>query len=542
MLVYANSFSLNPENGIDDVIQQIATWVGSTRKSYVDPLRLGAGIKELRFSDGAFLSSLATLDDQGSPIYPYYFSAKFAHGQPGVPGRRWVTEIGLKQAAAGQEILCSILLRTDEISTKVKDPIQVTRPRIVEFIVDRCRPSGDTPGLSVIKLTETNASGFEYEIERPTRRHPIVEVSCDREGRFPVSSSRLRSVLVGIAQVIEVPAEANTYRIEEILGRRYSAFGGAINVISPYRATESGGFSKTTLFTADHLSDLGEAGLSIESEILAVVTHQTNLPHSWRHISHDSVREALLHIRLQKAKAASASDGALDAGAYDELLQEAAVQLASKDKDLAEARSEIEARDASLDQITAENDRIAAENESLKYSLNSIQSKSRVGASSEVLSPDVAESFKAALERTPSLEQGLLIVGTLYVERLVILDTAYSSAKDSDRGGFLYGAKALEMLRSLADGYWSDLVAGKSDQQARARFGKNGFASKEAETLSDDGRKRRTFQYGDQSILMEKHLKHGVKDSYAETVRIHFEWLPDEKVIVIGHCGKHLDF
>jgi hypothetical protein len=540
MLVYANSFSLNPAGGIDDVVQQIASWIGSTRKSFVDPGRLGDGIRELRFSDGAFLSSLATLDDQGKPIFPYYFSAKFAHGQPGVPGRRWVTEIGLKQPTADQEILCSILLRTDEISAKVIDPVQVTRPRIVELIANRCKPGSETPGLSIIKLSEGNASAFGYEIERSTRRHPIVEISCDRNGQFPVLPERLRSVLVGLAQVIEIPATANTFRIEETLGRKYSAFGGAINIISPYRATESGGFCKTLLFTPDQLSELTETGLSIESEILAVVTHQTNLPHSWRHISNDSVREALLRIRLEKA--ASATDGILDAEAYDQLLQEAAEQLASKDKELADARLEIEARDANLDRIAAENDRISAENESLKYNLASVQSRDRGVVAADALSSELVEALKAALEKTPSLEQGLLIVAALYGDRLAILHTAYSSARDSDRGGFQYGAKALEMLKSLADGYWSDLFSGKSDQQARARFGKNGFASKESDTLSDDGKKRRTFRYKDQDALMEMHLKHGVKDSYAETLRIHFEWFPEEKVIAIGHCGKHLDF
>ena len=43
-------------------------------------------------------------------------------------------------------------------------------------------------------------------------------------------------------------------------------------------------------------------------------------------------------------------------------------------------------------------------------------------------------------------------------------------------------------------------------------------------------------------MVMEKHLKHGVKDSVAETLRIHFEWVADQKKLVIGHCGKHLDF
>jgi hypothetical protein len=82
----------------------------------------------------------------------------------------------------------------------------------------------------------------------------------------------------------------------------------------------------------------------------------------------------------------------------------------------------------------------------------------------------------------------------------------------------------------------------QSDQQARAIFGKNGFAAKEAETISAQGRRRRTFGYGDRDIFMEKHLKYGVKDSAAETLRIHFEWLPDKKQILIGHCGKHLNF
>jgi hypothetical protein len=532
MLVYANSFALSPTNGFSDVIVQIASWVGSTRKSYVDPARLGAGIKELRFTDGASLSSLATLNDQGEPDFPYHFCARLMHGQPGVPGRRWVTEVGVRQEASSQEVFCSVLLRTDEISAKVTVPVQVTRPRIVEQIVTRCEPARHTPGLSVIELTEENAAAFGYEIEREARRHPIVEVSCDQTGRFPIAPERLRSVLVGLAQVIQIPPEVNTYRLEEVLGRRYSAFGGAINIIYPLRATESGSFCKNVLFKPDQLAELVEAGVAIESEVLAVVTHRTNLPHSWHHVSTESVREALLRFRLQRA--VSAVPGSTDVTVYEVLLQEAADQLANKDRDLTSARSDIEARDASLD-------RIAAENESLKYSLSAVQSRSADEISATSISEDVASAFRALLSDRPSLEQVLVIVGALYSDRVVILDTAYSSARDSDRGGFQHGDKALDMLKALADDYWSDLVAGKGDQQAKSRFGKNGFAAKEAETLSAEGRKRRTFRYQEQDMVMEKHLKYGVKDSYAETLRVHFEWLPKDRKIVIGHCGKHLN-
>ncbi len=83
---------------------------------------------------------------------------------------------------------------------------------------------------------------------------------------------------------------------------------------------------------------------------------------------------------------------------------------------------------------------------------------------------------------------------------------------------------------------------GTGDQHAKNVFGLKAYAASEADTLSIDGKKRRTFHYLSQPKLMEKHIKHGVKDSAAETLRIHFEWIAAEKKIIIGHCGKHLDF
>jgi hypothetical protein len=65
------------------------------------------------------------------------------------------------------------------------------------------------------------------------------------------------------------------------------------------------------------------------------------------------------------------------------------------------------------------------------------------------------------------------------------------------------------------------------------------YAAREAEILSREALKRRTFKYRGSAVEMLKHLKIGVKDT-AETLRIHFEWFADESKIVIGHCGSHL--
>jgi hypothetical protein len=59
----------------------------------------------------------------------------------------------------------------------------------------------------------------------------------------------------------------------------------------------------------------------------------------------------------------------------------------------------------------------------------------------------------------------------------------------------------------------------------------------ESDTVSNNkrGRKLRTFVYNGQPVEMLPHLKIGVKDSEYETLRIHFMWDADARVIVIGH-------
>lgn len=107
---------------------------------------------------------------------------------------------------------------------------------------------------------------------------------------------------------------------------------------------------------------------------------------------------------------------------------------------------------------------------------------------------------------------------------------------------FARGKRLSSYCKKLVTEYWQQLADGKSDQQAKAVFGQNAYSANEASALSNDGKRRRTFSYRGRDFLMEKHLKHGVKDSLAETLRIHFEWVAAEKKIIVGHCGKHLDF
>lgn len=536
MLVYANRFVFEPEDGPEQIIQLVAKWVGQRAKSYVDPARLAEGIRELRLKDGSSLSSRATVLGEKQIAYPYFFCAQLSHRDEKVSGRKWITEVGLRQESADKPVECSLLLKTDEVSARVTAPIQVTRPKLVEQLIKACNPVGQTPGLVVKQLNEESSTAFLREVERGERDHPIVVISPVRDGAYPVEPERLRSILIGLADVVEVPASADTFAIEEVVSRRYMAFGGAVNIVFPARRGDRGWFCETVLLRHDEIADILAGGNTLESEVLAVITHRTNLPYSWRHISQEMVGQAVLRAQLARMiERAKGGDHSAELAEYIALLETADQELQAKDNELARMRSEYEAKDQEARKFQAD---IA----NLKHALSGLQENDDgQDELADALAP-LRESITSVLKGSPSLQQVLELISTLYTDRVVILETAMISAKESDRGGFRQGAKAYELLSKLTTEYWQALADGKGDQQAKSVFGHNAYAANEASALSNDGKRRRTFDYRGRGFLMEKHLKHGVKDSLAETLRMHFEWIASEKKLVIGHCGKHLDF
>ncbi|WP_230945981.1 hypothetical protein [Burkholderia territorii] len=427
---------------------------------------------------------------------------------------------------------CTFLLKTDEASARVSSPIQVTRPRIVLDVVTQCQPVGTTPGLKIKQLNENSAAAFLAEVEREDRGCPIVVISARKDGTYLVQPERIRSLLVGIADVVQVAPIANTFEIEKTLGKKYGAWGGAINVLYRSKVGRDGIYCDSSLYRPDRLADLAEAGINLDSEILSAVTHQTNVPTSWRHISLSVVDQAVLRGQLSRAvESAKQTDG--DAG-YIKLLEDAMDQMTAKDQSISELRAQVQEQDERINELEASV-------QGLKYSLAGL-SHSAAGPDDEGLEliQPLRDAVSMVVEGDPTLEQSLTIIRSLFPDRIVVLDSAVSSARESET--FRYGKKGFDLLWKLANNYWPAVAGGGGDAEGRKVFGQKAYAQNEAGALSNDGKRRRTFEYKGQDILMEKHLKIGIKDSVAETLRIHFEWVGADNVIVVGYCGKHLDF
>ncbi|WP_243041158.1 hypothetical protein [Dyella sedimenti] len=529
MLVYCSKLVLSAKNGSESIVQQVARWMGSLGGSFVDPIRLESGIRELVLAKGQRVQARTNQIGESSPkAYPYLFCTKFSHADQTVSGRRWVTEIGIRQDGEDEDIECSFLLKTDEISARVTAPIQVTRPRLVDELAKNCSPTPATAGTRIKTLDVASAHAYLAAVEREDRSAPLVVTSCTIKGEYMISPDRLKSLLIGLADVVDIPNGTDTFTLEDIVGRRYSAWGGAINIIFPPRPGASGGTCESVLFRPAQLADMLESGTNIESEVLAAITHRTNLPMSWRHISLEVVQQARLRNQLAQAIADSKTDE--QNSVFTDLLIEADKELSSKDKEISELRSILEESSADLRKSRAEVD-------TLNHALDA-RANTAFNESEEI--QKLRRIVFPLLNGSPSLEECLDFVEFMYGSRVIVLPSARKSAQDSS--DFKYGKVAIDLLAKLADGYWEALNEGKPDAQAKSVFGRDDYAAQESKKLSADGKSRRTFQYKGQPILMERHLKHGVKDSSAETLRIHFEWVAPEKRIVIGHCGKHLDF
>jgi len=535
MLVYANSLKLEPEDGIEQIVKIVAKWVGkvSGPGSYVEPKKLLQGIKEFKLKDGVTLTARSMLDRPDTAEFPKFFSARFSHPDSDVPGRRWTTEIGLRHDSHNSPIDCSIILKTDEISARVNAPVKVTRPRLMLSLFEKCRPTSETPGLFLKKLCDQSYSSYLAAVVSEDRRHPIVLVSCDQEGKYLIEPERVRGVVIGLADVYFVGHGVDTFNLEGLVGRRLIAFGGAIRIVFPKR--KGGDFYESILLSGESLSDLAKEQGAIESEILAMITHRTNIPLSWRHISLEFVNQVMLRSKLKSAVDKRSNERyANDKDDNLELLELACADLSERDNQILSMQDQLE-------EYQYDCRRLQSVVDSLQYSLSGKQDAS--DPNEEVLKALqlIRDSLRKLEKNELCLEGALRICSILYQDRLIVLDSAYKSAQESDISGFHNVSKAYDLLIKLADSYWESLNAGGGDQQAKEVFGNKSYAANEA-NLSLEGQRIRKFLYKGKYVQMDKHLKYGVKDSPATTLRIHFEWFAETRRIVIGHCGRHLDF
>ena len=530
MLVYGTKLWFSASTEFRPALTVVSRWLSRKVGQQLNPDRFLDSF-DRTYKDSHQVRSIGATDD-----FPKVVALSYSHPDSSVGGRLWTTEVGFRRAHEGADLECTVLLTTSEISARVTEPVKVTRPQLVTELVAKCELSNATNGTRIHTLGTDGADALRHVVLDSHRNYSLVVLSADRDGEYPADAERLSSLLLGLADIVVIRPEADTFWLARAVGKEFVPYHGAVRLLYPVVRRFDTTSVPTRLLTGLDIAALTSSGLTLESELLSLVVHRSNLPLSWSHITLQVARDLRMQRALAQKRAEAARSG--DAREYARSLDEL---IALANKEIAEKNASI----ASLEKLVAAQDdkerELRYDNEALKHRLSEAGRSSPASPMNEEQRRRVGNAVRSAAGGQLSPEVCLQLLEHLYSDRVEILPEAWTSARDSN--AFKYGAQLFELLDLLATEYWEALATGKPDADARHCFGK-AYAAKESETVTKrkDARDRRTFLFRGSPLVMYKHLKIGVKDSAAETMRVHFEWIAAETLIVIGHCGRHIPF
>lgn len=519
MLVYANYLELKGEGSYQAVFSSLCGWLKKKTKASIKPSDL-TGSNKFNFDNVWIATEAANLEK------PHLYAVTVKHPDNDVRGRQWIVEVGVR--IFDDKTSVSVVLKTDEMSSLVTSNVFTTRPLLVRYIVENSELAAGTCGVSprVLENETDSYRGLLYDIERIDRDYPIVLVSPNRHGECLVDISRLQEQLTGLAQVVEVSSECNSYDMVDVLSQRFSSWNGAVNIIyTPFK----NGHVRNKLFQSNFLGERFSTEKELISFLLSTVTHNTNIPKIRKQIRPEgvkakSLRERLL-ARMSNREEASSED-------IEELLEIAVNQETQFKADI----DRIE-----LEKLQLEESKDVLENElsSAKWKIDSLKRQLQgVGYSSSSL--DTTELFSVACRvDEPMPNECITIIESVLGDKVTFLDSAVDSAKRSTN--FKRGRVLLDMLRKLVVEYLPLYLEG-GDNKARFVFTNKQYAANESETVVNNPElaKTREFIYKGSVVHMWQHLKVGIADNPDHTIRVHFLVDKEAGKVVIGYCGEHL--
>lgn len=539
MLVYANFLRFHGPDAPAAVFKAVGAWLKHQLGYGLHPKDLTKngqheGQRGAAKSSKSWLQILTATGDQ-----PELFCWILKHTDDSVSGRQWVTELGAKIYAHTVDFSC--VLRTDDQSTLINDPVRASRPRVIAYAIHNvtvaanARVDPSTPGLH-LRTVGPEADSYRAllaEIERHDRTYPIVLISPTLDGRYLLPIDRLQEHLIGLAQVVKIDTNFNSYEMEAHLGKQWSAWSGAINV---FYIPHPNGKVRNHLFLSNEIVSWGAVNDRL-SHILAHITSNTNVPRLRQRIRPEGVIRSALARRLASTRAKSQLMNAdelrceLERAHHDlEQIQQWADLLEKDNSRLQNTVTTLESRIAELD---AEVSRRIYEIQALKDALSAAGHGRATTIDAEYLLDALCRSTP------PSPTLCLEILEHVYGDKCIILESARKSAQEIHY--FSRGLELLILLRRLVTDYRDTLIK-SGDSEARKVFTPAEFAAKESDTVmrNKELRRSRTFDYDGKKVEMYRHLKIGIDDDVTRTLRIHFYWDSARKKIVIGYCGKHL--
>lgn len=525
MLVYVNSFNCVGEDGFFSVVRSVCGWLNRVSKIRISP-------DELLSRRDWNLERAYVRTYTADRMDPKIYSIMYTHPDKDVSGRQWITEIGIRREGANTFV--SILLEISDVSTLVDAKPIATRPSLVSYLKRNCVFDFDVVGQRVDYI-KSQYGDFQYlmhEISRDDRTYPLVFISEGVNG-FPVIPEKLQEQLIGLAQVVATSGKMDSWEMERLLGRNYSSWGGAINIIYPMNQS---GYIGTKLFLPKQIDEIKVSNIPVNNHILSVITHSFNGYNKKLHLSPANVRakrqrddNIAFRQRMNELKGGVQFEALLD----EALLEFEEFKSASEELEL-DYLKRIDEIDGKHDAVVAEKNKIEAELERLKFEVRNFNRR----ATNDGDDIDV-ENIISLISNRLNPESVLRLLELLIPNNVEILKSAFISARESSK--FKHNHRLIYLLYKLCTAYLIEYLE-NGDNTAKDILG-DAYSANESETVERSATlsKMREFEYDGNKIKMFQHVGIGTARSKSETIRIHFFVDRKKRKIIIGYCGEHLD-
>lgn len=382
--------------------------------------------------------------------------------------------------------------------------------------------------IGALKVSPSDAGLLARLIFDPLRSLPVVVIYGEvNPVTFPVNPHYLQQLLLGTCYVVWAPPASGWGAAwYEHFPKGFECRSNSVRLYQPTASKTTFGDSvRHRFFTEDEIRYQGGSTAFI-AMIRDGLTRRLLAPRPGRIATCEDVLAFRISqdFAIHRSKLKANVD---ELALYNEEYQRLVEKNLLTDQLLQEADAELQSIKTELSALRPHTDELAAQLEAAKVEAQTAQPTFN--------NSDLLLRF---FKNEAGVADQLQAISVLYPDAVYLLPSALRSAESADQ--FEHLDQLRELLFKLVTEYRQSLIDGNGNNEASRAFGRNNFTTKESDNLSNKGRIARTFEYQGNSLVMEQHLKIGVKDSEAHCLRLHFHWDSVSKKIVIGHCGKHL--
>lgn len=519
------------------------------------------------FHGGSWRNNYCTIETtthvgQGHESNPESWALRVSHPDRDFHHRTWTVDVGLLALDRIGQFACSVTvshrLRHEYMGKEPESPSPSAPGLMRRLLSDRSwRVFAGDEELSLLPEVLEPGHGLRLRdrLLSRERQRPLVIISREPEGGLlKVDPDRLAKLTAGAAIVLEAKDATVGEELDWCLPSGFGCSFGMVRVYFPRLESKRERDSRRhRFFRPEQIDELGAQ--EVENQIAATVCRRVPVPSGAAPLSVEAVMRQAREVRLAALTQSGASQE--DQGElidiYKEEVEDLARQLSTARADfdqLATAHEQLEDEEADLrdrlDVASRTLDRSQQEAAHFREQNSSLGSEVRSAKRQRELLAD-------RLAQLPSDTQGALeIVSLLFPDRLVFTDKAKESAKDRDKSEtdmgvvwrclYAIGRDLYDLCFHEAD---DDESVGSLPDRFQDRTGLE-LALTEKKATKKDSRLMglRQAQYrnksGHESVVdITPHVKGGSKGK--KLFRVYFHIHREDRVIVVGHCGDHLE-